>query len=136
MATSIRIHPTAAEAEIAIDVMNLVRIARKAHPDKAIDFTLKPEARSDAQNDFLWPLIRQIGKHLGQPNEEITKNWLLVECYGEHYEDIGGRRVQKFPRTSKMSKKQMTQFLEFVLAYAAEHGVPLMAPPGLEEYLS
>lgn len=136
MTTSIRIQPGDDRSRTLEEISRLIDIVQASAPGKRVEFAIKPEGRSLDQNALMWTVIRQIGKHLGQPNEEQTKQWLLTECYGERYETIGGRTFQVYPQTKQFTKKQMQLFLAWLEMYADSNGVPLLAPPGYEGFMN
>ena len=113
---------------------NLDRL-QGAWPDSEVEVVFRKydPKRSLDQNALQWVWVRQIAKQLGHPDEEITQHYLLTECYGEHYEEIGNRRIQKYPRTSKFKTEQMAKWLTWLDAYAAANGIALSTPPGYEE---
>ena len=131
MATSIRIHPTAAESEIAIDVMNLVRIARKAHPDKAIDFTLKPERRSVDQNALIWVALTHLAEcfNYWQDGYDYDKNdahhWAVRKFLPVEDVTIGRDTWQRQTTTSELNKAEAAVFIDSVLDFCSERGRPL-----------
>jgi hypothetical protein len=144
MATSIRIHPTAAESEIAIDVMNLVRIARKAHPDKAIDFTLKPERRSTDQNALMWVVFTHLAKCFTewQPEHRYVKedahDYMLAdpEAPIPYIEKrVGKRDISRKKTTSELSKAEAVVFIEWMLGWCASRGKPMPLEPKYAEWL-
>ena len=93
------------------------------------------DRRSDAQNRFMWPILRAIGKAAGEPDEERVKRHMLTEWAGERFTEVMGKRQQIYPRTSKFTTKQMVNFIEFCMATAAnEYGVTPPMPPDWEQY--
>ena len=91
------------------------------------------EPRTLDQNAYLWEMMTQIGKHCGA-DAETTCYYLLDECYGQRKEVVNGREVWKRARTSRFSKRVMRDFLEWCLAWAAEHGAPVMMPPEYNDW--
>ena len=96
---------------------------------------IKPRKRTDAQNRFMWPLIRAIGNAAGEPDEERTKRHLLTEWAGERFIEVMGRKQQAYPRTSQFKPKQMANFIEWLQAYAVnEYGIRPPMPADYETY--
>ena len=91
--------------------------------------------RTSAQNDFMWPMVRQIGQFIGEDSERATLNMLLVQKYGERFKPVRGKVVQVYPQTSKFTKKQMCEFLDWMEKFArVDLNCPLKVPDGYEEY--
>ena len=132
MGLSQRVPSEATDADIASQLLSMVRIARKSAPGEDIIFEIKPAKRSADQNALAHVWIRHIGQQLGCDDETVAKQWLLTECYGEHYRELNGRKMQVYPRTSKFSKKQMQQWLDWLDNYAGANGIHLPAAPGME----
>ena len=71
------------------------------------------DQRTYKQNSYMWPLVRQIGEHLGSNNERATLNFLLLECFGDEVcsHKVGDKTVRIYPSTSKFTKRMFSQFL-------------------------
>ena len=98
-----RVKPEDQDADIANQLLHMVRIARKSAPGEDILFEIKPAKRSLDQNALAHKWIRHIGQELGCDDESVAKQWVLTECYGEHYRELNGRKMQVYPRSSKFS---------------------------------
>ena len=101
-----------------------------------LTLTLRPEKRSDAQNRLLHACIGEISKQVewaGAKRDVETWKRLLVAAWlrarGESLEilpALDGHGVDiVFRRTSKLNKSECAELSEFVMAWAAEHGVTL-----------
>jgi hypothetical protein len=96
--------------------------------------TVKPATRSLAENAMLHALLTQISKQVewaGQKRDIETWKRLLTAAWtrarGEHVEmlpALDGHGVDiVFRRTSNLTRGECAELIEFVLAWAAEHGV-------------
>lgn len=87
------------------------------------------EKRTNPQNDFMHPTIRQILKNQGWGcSETVARQILLTECFGEKFAEAAGRKVQIYPETKKFNKQQMSHFIEWLLWYSSENGIPQLMP--------
>lgn len=97
-----------------------------------LEIEVREERRSEPQNDLLHPRIREIAKRTkwaGKLRDEETWKRLLVAAWcrtrGESVEilpALDGHGVDIVPaRTSKLSKAQTTDLLDYVEAWAAEY---------------
>lgn len=100
--------------------------------------TIKPETRSAAQNRLMWPLLEQFSKQMQWP-----VNGQMVNMEPDEWKDVlsaaffketirvamglNGGVVMLGRRTSKFSKAQFSEWIEFLYATAAERGVRLPA---------
>ena len=100
--------------------------------------TIKPETRSAAQNRLMWPLLTAFSKQLQWPvNGEMVwmtpDEWKDVLSAGFHGESVrlamglSGGVVMLGRRTSKFTKAQFSEWIEFLYATAAARGVRLPA---------
>lgn len=105
---------------------------------------VKPETRSDRQNRFLHAMLGDIAAQVewaGKKRDAETWKRLLVAAWcrvqGEAVEilpALDGHGVDIVPRrTSKLSKAECAELIEFVTAWAVEHGVVLTAPDWMRE---
>ena len=100
--------------------------------------TIKPETRSESQNRLMWPLLTEFSKQLQWPvnGYMVTmtpEEWKEVLTAAFSQEEIrlatgfDGNPVMLGKRTSKFSKKQFIEWIEFLNATAADRGVKLPA---------
>lgn len=98
--------------------------------------TVEPPKRTTDQNAMLWPLLTAFSEQLEWPvNGRMVKlapeDWkdLLSAAYKQETQRVAmglnGGMVMLGLRTSKMSKAAFSEFLEFILATAADRGVVL-----------
>ena len=100
--------------------------------------TLKLETRSQAQNRLMWPLLTEFSKQLQWPI-----NGHMVNMEPEDWKDVltaafkretvrltmglDGGVVMLGQRTSKFTKPEFSEWIEFLFATAAQRGVNLPA---------
>ncbi len=100
---------------------------------------LRKETRTDAQNRLLHGWIGQIAKQMewaGKKRDPDTWKRLLVAAWlrarGEHVEilpALDGHGVDVvFRHTSKLTRAECADLSEFVMCWAAEHGVEWRDP--------
>lgn len=99
---------------------------------------LKPETRSEAQNRLQWPLLECFSKQLEWPVDgrmtrmepEEWKDVLTAAFRGESVRlamGLSGGVVLLGQRTSKFTKAQFSEWIDFLYATAADRGVKLPA---------
>ena len=89
--------------------------------------------RSNDQNSLLWAVLTDIAKQVewpvdGKPQKLDPTDWKHVLTAGLKQETrvasgVSGGFVVLGQRTSKMSKRQLSEVIEFAYAFGAEHGV-------------
>ena len=144
MATSIRIPHGALEADFAVDVLNLIRVCRKGHPDKTLVFSLQPEKRSTGQNAFMWVVFTHLAKCFTewQPKHRYVKEdaheYMLAdpEAPIPYIEKrVGHRDISRKKTTSELSKAEAVVFIEWMLGWCASRGKPMPLEPKYAEWL-
>ena len=101
--------------------------------------------RSLAQNDLLWAVLTDIAKQVewpvdGKPKKLDPVDWKNVLTAGLNQETrvargVGGGFVVLGQRTSKMTKRELSEVIEFAYAFGAEHGVKWTEVPALNHDL-
>lgn len=90
--------------------------------------TVKEATRSTDQNNLMWALLSDVSrsKPLGRRHTpEMWKNLMLQAC-GHAVQFENGLDGQPFPvgfRSSKLKKDQMSELIDFILAWGSQHGV-------------
>ena len=103
----------------------------KARPGVSIAFK-KPSRRTLDQNDMMWPIIRKIQQHMKQwDGRDLTLEqwkelfmgslWDAFSVPGIH----GGVVFIGSRHSSSLSRDEMSELLESILAFAAEHEINL-----------
>ena len=86
------------------------------------------DGRTAAQNDLMWPSLREISKHVewhGQhlPPEDWKDIFTAALRKQRAVPGIEGGLVFLGLHTSKMSKQEMTDLMELIFSFGVEHGV-------------
>ena len=100
--------------------------------------TLKLETRTQAQNRLMWPILTEFSKQLQWPinGQMVTmepddwKDVLTAAFFGETVRvamGLNGGVVMLGQRTSKFTKAQFSEWIDFLYATAAIRGVKLPA---------
>ena len=100
--------------------------------------SIRPERRTEAQNRLMWPLLTAFAKQLEWPiNGRMTKidaddfkDILSAAFKGETVRlamGLNGGVVLLGQRTSKFTKAEFSEWIEFLYATAADRGVKLPA---------
>jgi hypothetical protein len=103
--------------------------------------TLKPETRSQAQNRLMWPILTEFSRQLDWPiNGHMVKispdDWKDVLTSAFKRETVrlamglDGGVVMLGQRTSRFTKAEFSEWVEFLYATAAARGVKLPAWEG------
>jgi hypothetical protein len=92
--------------------------------------TIKPASRSADQNAKLWALLSDISRAMPGGRRHTPEVWKELFCHacGHAVQFEMGLNGQPFPtgfRTSRMSKAEMSDLIEFISAWAAEQGITL-----------
>ena len=103
--------------------------------DKTWQVTIIPyvKKRSPEQNSFLHAVpLRMICDHTGNDVEDI-KDYLLGECFGwEEFQIMNKRKVRPVRRSSSLDTGEMTHFIAWIEAWAAQN-LDLIIPRPNEE---
>lgn len=89
--------------------------------------------RSELQNDKMWPMLRDISKQVEWPvngktghlSEEDWKDVFSAELKKEQRiaQGLSGGFVLLGMRTSKLKKRELSDLIEIIYAFGAEHNV-------------
>lgn len=95
---------------------------------------VEPPVRSILQNDLMWGLLSDISraKPLGRRHTPDMWKALFMKACGHHVQFLEGLDGEPFPvgfRSSKLTKRQMSELVEFIFAYGDEHGVTFTCDP-------
>jgi len=96
-------------------------------PDRAL-VNIRPETRSSEQNNLLWALLSDVSRAKPDGRTHTPDVWkcLFMQACGHAVQFEVGLDGRPFPlgfRSSRMTKDQMTDLIEFILQYCAEKGV-------------
>lgn len=89
---------------------------------------VREQTRTGEQNDFMWSLLTDISvakplgrRHTPEDWKAIAMNACGWEC--QFIEGLDGRPFPQGFRSSRLTKSQMSNLIEWLLAFGAEHGV-------------
>jgi hypothetical protein len=94
---------------------------------------LRKSRRTTDQNALLWALYEDILEQGGEILGGWTKDDLHEYCLGEHFgwerrEAFGAVRQVPRRRSSRLSKTDFSNFVEFIVRRMTEHGIVLELP--------
>ena len=92
--------------------------------------TVSEPKRSNEQNSYFWQLLTELSKAKPNGREHTPDTWklLVMHACGHACQFEIGLNGQPFPvgfRSSKLTRQQMSDLIEWIHAYAAEAGVTL-----------
>ena len=84
--------------------------------------------RSDDQNAKMWAMLSDISRAAPEERRHIPEVWkcIFMAALGHEVMFAMGLNDQPFPigfKTSKLTKTQMSDLIEFIYAYGAQHNV-------------
>jgi len=84
--------------------------------------------RSDDKNSKMWAMLSDISRAAPEDRHHIPEVWkcIFMAALGHEVMFTMGLNNQRFPvgfKTSKLTKAQMSDLIEFVYAYGAQHNV-------------
>ena len=90
--------------------------------------TISPPKRSTDQNKLMWALLSDVSRAMPQGRKHVPEVWKDLFCHacGHAVQFETGLNGQPFTvgfRTSKMSKDEMGDLIEFIMSWGAENGV-------------
>jgi len=96
--------------------------------------TVRAATRSTDQNALMWSLLTDLSRQKPQGKRHTPDNWkaIAMNAAGHHVQFLEGIDGQPFPagfRSSKLTKRQMTDLIEVIFAYGDEHGVKWTLDP-------
>ena len=88
----------------------------------------KKPRRTLEQNSYMWPLLHEISKQVVWHGEKLSEeNWKDIFTAALHedkvVEGLNGNFVVLGRHTSAMSKKEFSELLELMTAFAVQHDV-------------
>jgi hypothetical protein len=94
---------------------------------------LKKSRRTSDQNAMLWALYEDIiargGEQLGGWTKDDLHEFFLIEHFGADVKEAFGRkRLKPKRRSSRLTKMEFAEFVEFIVRKCAEFGIVLELP--------
>lgn len=107
------------------------RMIRQA-PEGAV-VNISPPRRTNEQNSKMWAMLSDIARAKPEGRDLTTDKWksLFMDDIGipaDWEPGISGGVVNVGYRSSRLSKEQMSDMIESMYAYGAEHGVEWSEP--------
>lgn len=101
-------------------------------PDNAV-FNVREATRSAEQNDKMWAMISDVSRARPEGRLHTADVWkaLFMQSCGHEVQFEHGLDGRPFPvgfRSSHLNKSQMSDLIECIYAYGAEHGVVWSEP--------
>lgn len=98
-----------------------------AAPDRAI-VNIRPETRTNEQNAKMWAMLSDVARAKPEGRELTTDKWkaLFMDAIGipaDWEPGINGGVVNVGYRSSRLTKEQMSDMIEQMYVYGAEHDV-------------
>ena len=98
-------------------------------PDGAI-LNIRPPSRSSQQNALMWSLLSEVSRAKPDGRQHTPDVWkaLFMSACGHAVQFETGLDGAPFPlgfRSSRLTKEQMTDLIEFILQYCAEKQIHL-----------
>lgn len=89
---------------------------------------IRAEKRSDPQNRLMWALLTELSRQVNWHGQKLTPDeWKDVMTAALKRQrvvpGVDGGFVVLGQRTSQMTKGEMTELLELIAAFGAQHGV-------------
>lgn len=87
------------------------------------------DRRTNPQNKYLHLCFKIISEHTGYNLEQVK---ILMKQNFNLYEDFGNKKTgetyRRYFKTSEMSKKEMTEFIENVYLFCISHNLNVLTP--------
>lgn len=98
----------------------------KAPQDAVVN--IREAGRSSDQNALMWALLSDISRAKPQGRQHTAEMWkaLMMHACGHAVQFEQGLDGQPFPvgfRSSRLTKRQMQDLLDFIMAWGSENGV-------------
>lgn len=106
--------------------------------DHRLVVTVKKETRSSAQNSRLWAMLTDVSQQVDWYGKKLTaEDWKHVFTASLKRLDVvpnidGTGFVALGMSTSKMTRAELSELLEFIEAFGAQQGVRFTAPEHME----
>jgi hypothetical protein len=102
------------------------RLIDKAPQDAVVKVSLPN--RTDDQNAKMWAMLSDISRAAPEDRHHIPELWkcIFMAALGHEVMFTMGLNNQPFPvgfKTSRLSKAQMSDMIEFIYAYGSQHNV-------------
>jgi len=96
--------------------------------DGYYSLTIKEWSRTLSQNALYWQWLTIIGNELGYEKNELHEVFLDMFAPVMTFRDINGKPKQRKMRSSEMSTKEMSEYMNHIDQFAAEQSIILPQP--------
>lgn len=96
--------------------------------------TIRPPKRTNDQNAKLWAMISDVSRAMPEGRRHTPEVWkalFMAACGHSVQFENGLDGAQPFPvgfRSSRLTKQQMSELIEFIIEYGTRHGVQWTGP--------
>lgn len=96
--------------------------------------SIRPPKRTTDQNSKLWAMISDVSRAMPEGRRHTPEVWksLFMAASGHSVQfENGLDGAQPFPvgfRSSRLTKQQMSELIEFIIEYGTRHGVQWTGP--------
>lgn len=106
--------------------MEARRLVDLAPPGSVVK--ISPPSRTTDQNAKLWAMLSDVSRAMPEGRRHTPEDWkaIFMNACGWEVQFIEGLDGRPFPqgfRSSRMTKQQMSDLIEFILSYGDQHGV-------------
>lgn len=113
-----------AQAQLHLDDNRAYKQHAKKYVGRKVELVLRlrTSQRSNQQNRWIWGIAYKIlGPHFGyERNEHEQMHYgLLAQCFGTKVDTRFGFRVPKVTSSSKLTTKEFSEYMEWLVRYAA-----------------
>lgn len=118
------LHPDTTRSRVRDNLLRFIDMLPVSQGWK-VEVTRYAKRRSDEQNRYLWGVVYvAFASALPGWDKEDIHDFLLGECFGwERIEGMGRVRLKPIKRSSKLSKIEFAEYVDFCQRKGAEHGV-------------
>jgi hypothetical protein len=95
--------------------------------------TIREPRRTGEQNDLMWALLSDVSRAMPEGRRHTPDVWKALFMHALGYEQqfqmgLDGNPFSLGFRSSKLTRRQMSDLIELVYSYGAQHGVRWSEP--------
>lgn len=96
---------------------------------------VREASRNRDQNARMWAMLSDVSRAMPEGRKHTPDVWkaLMMKACGHAVQFVNGLDGEPFPtgfRSSRLSKSQMSELIEFIYYYGSQHGVKWSEPDG------
>lgn len=116
------------------------RLARRlvdvAPPGAVVE--ISAPKRTQSQNDLMWAILSDVSRAKPGGREYTPETWkcLFMQACGHDVRFVTGLNGEPFPvgfRSSRLTKRQMVDLIDFIYAWGSEQGVRWSMPADMAD---